>query len=137
MHAQPWILVGGDMLAFLLFGALGRASHGLEVSLGTAIGAAYPFALAWLGMGALLGVFRPARAARPLEAVKWAWITWVVSWPVGLLLRSLILQRPAPWTFALVVLGTNLVILGLWRAGYAWLAGSRGWSRPAAAGRTR
>lgn len=135
MHAQPFILVLGDLLAFLLFGALGRASHGLEVTLGTAIGAAYPFALAWLGMGLLLGAFRPARVARPLQAVKWAWITWVVAWPVGLLLRSLILQRPAPWTFGLVVLGTNLLILGLWRAGYAWVAGRQARTRPPAAGR--
>lgn len=134
---QPWILVAGDLLAFLLFGVLGRASHGLEVTILTAIGAAYPFALAWLGMGLLLGSFKPARVAGPLEAVKWAWITWILSWPVGLLLRSLILQRPVMWAFALVVFGTNLVILGLWRAGYAWLAGRQGWSRQAAAGRTR
>ncbi|HEY8531524.1 MAG TPA: DUF3054 domain-containing protein [Limnochorda sp.] len=134
---QPWILVAGDLLAFWLFGALGRASHGLEVTPVTAAGAAFPFALAWLGMGFLLGSFKPARVARPLEAVKWAWITWLVSWPVGLLLRSLILQRPVIWTFALVVFGTNLVMLGLWRAGYAWLAGRQGASGRAAAGRTR
>ncbi len=134
---QHVVLVVGDLLAFLLFGALGRASHGLEVSLGTAVGAASPFALAWLGMGLLLGTLRPERAARPLEAIKWAWLTWGGAWPVGLLLRSWILQRPIVWTFALVVLGTNLVILGLWRAAYGWLAGRQGWARAATAGRPR
>lgn len=121
------ILVIGDLLAFLFFGALGRESHGLEVNLGTAIGAAYPFALAWLVVGLFLGTLRPERAARPLDAVKWAWITWVAAWPVGHFLRSMILQRPVMVSFALVTLGTNLLILSLWRAVYAWLASRRGW----------
>lgn len=122
---QQVILVVGDLLAFLFFGALGRASHELELSLATAIGAAYPFALGWLVMGLILGTFRPERAVRPLEAVKWAWLTWVVAWVVGHFLRSLILQRPIMLSFALVTLGTNLVILGLWRAAYAWLVGRK------------
>lgn len=119
------VLIVGDMLAFLLFGALGRESHGLLVTLETAAGAAYPFALAWLVVGLFLGTLRPERAARPLDAVKWAWITWVAAWPVGHFLRSMILQRPVIVTFALVTLGTNLLILGLWRAAYAWLMGRR------------
>lgn len=126
---QQVILIVGDLLAFLLFGALGRDSHGLEVSLGSAIGAAYPFALAWLVVGFFLGTLRPERAARPLDAVKWAWITWAASWPVGHFLRSMILQRPVMVSFALVTLGTNLLILGLWRAAYGWLASRQGWVR--------
>lgn len=80
---QQVILVVGDLLAFLFFGALGRASHELELSLATAIGAAYPFALGWLVMGLILGTFRPERAVRPLEAVKWAWLTWVAACVYG------------------------------------------------------
>ena len=76
-------------------------------------------------MGLILGTFRPERAVRPLEAVKWAWLTWVAAWVVGHFLRSLILQRPIMLSFALVTLGTNLVILGLWRAAYAWLVGRK------------
>lgn len=126
---QQVILIVGDLLAFLLFGALGRDSHGLEVSLGSAIGAAYPFALAWLVVGFFLGTLRPERAARPLDAAKWAWITWAAAWPVGHFLRSMILQRPVMVSFALVTLGTNLLILGLWRAAYGWLASRQGWVR--------
>ena len=62
-----------------------------------------------------------------MEAVKWAWFTWAAAWPLGHFLRSMILQRPVMVSFALVTLGTNLLILGLWRAAYAWLAGRRGW----------
>src|SRR5690606_34224529 len=87
---QQVILVVGDLLAFLFFGALGRASHELELSLATAIGAAYPFALGWLVMGLILGTFRPERAVRPLEAVKWAWLTWVAAWVVGHFLGQLL-----------------------------------------------
>jgi len=125
------VLVVGDLLAFLLFGALGRESHGLEVTLATAVGAAYPFALAWLAAGLFLGTLRPERAAQPLDAVKWAWVTWVAAWPAGHFLRSMILQRPVLAAFALVTLGINLLILGLWRAAYAWLAGRLGWVRTA------
>ncbi len=119
------VLIVGDMLAFLLFGALGRESHGLEVSLRAAFGAAYPFALAWLVVGLFFGTLRPERAARPGEAVKWAWITWLAAWPVGHFLRSMILQRPVLVSFALVTLGINMLILGLWRAAYSWLIGRR------------
>lgn len=124
------ILIVGDLLTFLLFGALGRDSHGLDVTLGSAIGAAYPFALAWLVVGLILGTLRPERAARPLDALKWAWITWAAAWPGGHFLRSMILQRPVMVSFALVTLGTNLLILGLWRAAYGWLASRQGWARP-------
>lgn len=122
-------LIVGDLLAFLVFGALGRDSHGLEVTLGTAVGAAYPFAIAWFVVGFFLGTLRPQRAVTPVEAVKWSWITWIAAWPVGHFLRSMILQRPVIVTFALVTLGINLLILGLWRALYVWLAGRVGWAR--------
>ncbi|BAS27230.1 DUF3054 domain-containing protein [Limnochorda pilosa] len=126
LPAHRGILVAGDMVAFLVFGALGRASHGVAASLWGTVEAALPFALAWLVVGAGLHAFDPARLARPADAVKRTALTWLAAWPVGLLLRALLLQREVPWSFALVVLGTNLVILGLWRAGYAWTASRTG-----------
>ena len=57
------ILVFGDLLAFLFFGALGRESHGLEVNLGTAIGAAYP--LRWPGSWRALFSAPSGRSGRP------------------------------------------------------------------------
>src|SRR5690606_40575251 len=104
---QQVISVVGDLPAFLFFGALGRASHELELSLATAIGAAYPFVLGGLVMGRILGTFRPERAVRPLEAVTWAWLTWVAAWVVGHLLRSRMLQRAITLGFALATVGTD------------------------------
>src|SRR5690606_20651117 len=109
---QHVVLVVGDLLAFLLFGALGRASHGLGGSLGTAVGAASALALAWLGMGLLLGTLRLHGAARLQEAIDGDRRLWGGEWPVGLLVGSWGPQRHIVRTFALVGWGTNLVILG-------------------------
>lgn len=126
MHAHRITLIAGDLVAFLIFGALGRASHGMEVSLLSAANAVLPFVLAWLGVGAALKSFDPARLSRPLDGIKQAVLTWLPACPVGFVLRYFYLQRGTHWSFMVMVFVLNLVLLALWRAGYAWYAGRSG-----------
>jgi len=58
----------------------------------------------------------------PLRAA----LTWLAACPVGFVLRHLYLQRGTHWSFILMVFLMNLLLLGLWRAGYAWYAGRGG-----------
>lgn len=119
---QIALLVLGDCLAFLVFAAIGRRSHGYAAGFDALIevaGTAAPFILGWFIVAPFAGAFRPlpegprgevigAMAGRTLLA-------WALACPLGLLLRALILWREIPPSFAAVTFITNLIILGGWR----------------------
>jgi hypothetical protein len=57
-------------------------------------------------------------------------IAWLCSWPVALVLRWIFsVDHQVSIAFALVILFTNAVFLGVWRAIFALVEGMR--SRPA------
>jgi hypothetical protein len=116
------LLVAGDTLAFLLFAAIGRLSHGQASGLDTLLhvaGTATPFAAGWFAVAPFLGAFRPALVARPGPFLARTALAWLVAWPLGLLLRAIVLQRAIPLSFALVTFASVLVILAGWRALFA------------------
>jgi hypothetical protein len=118
-------LVGGDALAFLLFAAIGRSSHGAAAGLDALLqvaGTAAPFAIGWFAVAPLVGAFRPSVTARPRAMLGRTALAWLAAWPVGLVLRALALQRGIPLSFAVVTLVTVLVILGVWRGLFALAA---------------
>jgi hypothetical protein len=121
-------LVAGDAVAFMIFAAIGRASHaeaaGLSALLQVAETAA-PFMVAWFAAAPFLGAFRPDVAAAPRRMLARTALAWLVAWPIGLGLRALIRQSGIPLTFALITLVTVLCILGLWRALFALVASRR------------
>jgi hypothetical protein len=122
------LLAGGDALAFLVFSALGRASHseaaGLDAIMAVAETAA-PFAIGWFAVAPLAGAFKPEVVGRPRRMLARTALAWLLAWPLGLLLRALIRQAGIPLSFALVTLITNLLILLSWRGAFAWLASRR------------
>ena len=108
-----WILLMGDVAVFHLQVALGFRSHGLPFQPGRIAEVALPFWSSWILLAWILGWARtpdtpPGRVAR----------TWWVAWPLSLFLRMLLLHRPVPLSFALVVLITLTVFLTAWR----WMA---------------
>lgn len=119
------LLFAGDFVALLLFAALGRTSHGLTLTPGEIVTTALPFLVVWYPVGLWLRAFRADAVASPLAAARRAALAWLLAWPLGLQLRALILQRSVPFTFALLVLLTNLALLVGWRTAYAfWLSRS-------------
>lgn len=118
MSRQRWILWGGDLLVFLLFAALGRASHGLLNEgpvLWGIVRAAAPFFLAWamVAWAARLDRVDPARS--PGQVTLRVGFAWLGAGILGLILRSLALGRPAPLPFAAITLTGNGLLLILWR----------------------
>jgi hypothetical protein len=121
-------LVAGDAVAFLIFAAIGRASHaeaaGLDALLQVAETAA-PFMAGWFVAAPFLGAFRPDVIAAPRRMLARTALAWLVAWPIGLGLRALIRQSGIPISFALVTLITVLCILALWRGIFAGVASRR------------
>ncbi len=111
-------LLALDLLAVLVFAAIGRASHAEDLT-GTLLTAA-PFALG-AGVGALV-----ARSWRAPLAWRSGLITWAGAVVVGLALRAVLYER-LPLSFAIVATVSLGVLLLGWR-GLARLVGARGTS---------
>jgi Protein of unknown function (DUF3054) len=122
------LLIAGDVLAFLIFAAIGRASHN-EAAGFTALAqvaeTAAPFAIGWFVAAPLIGAFRAEVVVRPRRMLARTALAWLLAWPLGLLLRALIRQTGIPFSFAIVTLITNLLILLGWRGVFTWLASRR------------
>jgi len=118
-------LAAGDLLAFNLVTAIGLLSHskltGLD-ALGEVVTVAAPFAIGWFLVAPLAGAFRADIAGRPGRILPRAALAWLIALPIGLLLWSLIRQRPVQPAFAVVTFFTNLLVLLGWRGVFAWLA---------------
>jgi hypothetical protein len=122
------LLAGGDILAFLIFAAIGRASHseaaGID-ALAQIAETAAPFAIGWFVVAPLAGAFDGDIATRPRRMLGRTALAWLLAWPLGLLLRALIRQSGIPLSFAIITLLTNMLILLGWRGAVAWLTSRR------------
>jgi hypothetical protein len=122
------LLAAGDALAFMVFSAIGRASHSEAAGLAAlaqVAETAAPFAIGWFVVAPLAGAFRAEIVAQPRRMLTRTALGWLLAWPVGLLLRALIRQTSIPLSFAIVTLITNMLILLGWRGAFVWLAGRR------------
>ena len=116
------VLAAGDLVCFLLFAALGRASHEESVLGPFFLGplqTAAPFLATWAVAAPLAGAYNAHHTARPRGAILRALLAWAVADPLGVLLRSLILQRPVQLSFIVVAFLSNAAILSVWRGLYA------------------
>lgn len=92
-------LLIGDLLILLVFSAVGRISHSMIPDLSSVINTTIPFAVAWLAVGALTGIFKPASVEGVGRAFKTTLLTLVIAGPLGVLLRSLLLGKLPFYTF--------------------------------------
>ena len=119
------ILAAGDLVAFNVVTTIGLLSHGELTgldALGQVAIVAAPFAIGWFLIAPFAGAFRADIAGQPRRILPRAALAWLIALPIGLLLWSLIRQRPIQAPFAVVTFITNLVVLLGWRAAFAWLA---------------
>jgi FlaA1/EpsC-like NDP-sugar epimerase len=127
-RSRPLLLIIGDALAFLLFSAIGRSSHSQAAGLDAIVqvaNTAAPFLLGWYIVAPFTGVYRNATTSTPRQMLVRTALTWLIACPVGLVLRAIYLQREIPLSFALVTFGVHLLIMVLWRGGWAWFESRR------------
>ena len=116
-------LVVGDALAFLIFAAIGRSSHGEATGLAAipqiALTAA-PFAAAWFIVAPFAGAYRRELTAQPRKMAIRTILAWLLSWPVAMALRGIFVDHAVPpISFALITLIFNTFILLIWRWPFA------------------
>lgn len=119
-------LIVGDVLVFLIFAITGRQSHneaiGLDAFLQILVTAA-PFALAWFVVAPFLGAYKRGLEIQPRKMALYTLRSWVVAWPLGIILRAFIENHLSAWTFWVVSLIAVSVLLLAWRWPFA-LSGS-------------
>lgn len=118
-------LIGGDILVLLLFTWVGERSHnlpGLDIRAVRTVAA--PFMMAWFVIAPWLGLFRAEVSQSWRKLVPRLWLAWIITGPLGALLRSLFLGRPISEginpTFVLVTIGVAGLMMLAWRLGYGW-----------------
>ncbi len=125
------LLIGGDLLALLLFVWIGRSSHSLSATdIKAALVTAAPFVISWFLVAPWFGLFRNEVSQNWRKLVPRLLLAWVIiGGPLALVLRALFLGRPVPAgiipIFAAITLSITTLFLLIWRLGYAWWAYSR------------
>lgn len=119
---QKWgkvaLLAGGDVLAILIFSAIGRLSHGFSVFDTETLRTADPFIAGWFLSAYFLGGY--GEDGRGLNgqnnAVMAAVKSWALGIPLGIFIRSTNVGHMPPTNFILVTMGSTAVLLIGWRA---------------------
>jgi Protein of unknown function (DUF3054) len=127
------LLIAGDTLSFLLFAILGIQQHnqrlgsGIVASVGLVISVAFPFAAGWFLVSPFLHAFKRSYTSGIGSMLRQTETAWLCSWPVALVLRWIFsADHQVPPSFALVILVTNAVFLGVWRTIFVLVEGARG-----------
>jgi hypothetical protein len=114
------LLAAGDLLAILLFVAVGEYTHGYNplVDVGRVAGTFAPFLVGWLLMAGAAGLYAsdaPTTLGRTLGVTLLSWVLAVV---VAQAVRATsVFHGNAAVTFAIVSVIVGGVLLCLWRAG--------------------
>ncbi|UFJ42313.1 DUF3054 domain-containing protein [Brevibacillus humidisoli] len=114
------VVILGDLLAFLLFAYIGKASHAHQITLLGIVETAAPFFLSWLFVGWLLKVFQPAAYQSVAIAAKKTLMVWLFAGIAGLALRSILLLHIPDWPFMVITMVTIAIFLLVWRTVFAW-----------------
>lgn len=123
----------GDTLVFLIFATIGIRSHDEALSVPKVLITAVPFIVAWFLVSPFIGAFRRGLELQPGKMVQRTLLAWLASWPVALLLRSLVEYidgttvgwKFPPLSFALVALIINTLFFLIWRWPFAFISRKR------------
>jgi hypothetical protein len=116
---SPRSLLIGDAIAVALFAVIGLATHDEGITAGGVARNALPILAAWFVVAAFAGTY-----ARP--GLRTMLITWGIAVPVGVVIRAIVLSRPADGSqivFAIVTMTVTLVLLLGWRSIAAMVSG--------------
>jgi hypothetical protein len=130
------VLATLDLIALLVFAAVGKASHAagdgtsiLQEATAVVLTAS-PFIASWLGTSFVTGVYQTMNLKINGEGwLAWSWKQtiqgWIVAIPLGCVGRGLIKGYFPPIPFVIVTMVATLVILGLTRTAYHFVVIAR------------
>ncbi|XP_024030369.1 uncharacterized protein LOC21387291 [Morus notabilis] len=115
---QVALFSGGDVLALLLFAAIGRFNHGFSVFDVETLRTADPFIAGWFLSAYFLGGYGEDGRGRngTSKGVVVTAKSWAVGIPLGLIIRAATTGHFPPFNFILVTMGSTAVLLVGWRA---------------------
>jgi hypothetical protein len=124
------LLLAGDLVALVVFAVIGRRSHeeatGLD-AVASVLGTAMPFLLGWLAATLLVGMASegglPARSGGPAGTLRETGRTWVVAFPIAVVLRAAFLGRWSPLSFYVVAFLAPFALIAVWRVVFALVGG--------------
>lgn len=119
MQGLLWI---GDLLTLVIFTLVGFWTHdNLGAGLQRMLATFGPMLVAWLVAAVPAGALdvTTARDLRQLWRPGWAML---LAGPLAVILRGLILNRPVAPVFALVLAGSGVIAIFIWRGLFALLA---------------
>jgi hypothetical protein len=128
------VLLAGDLVALALFAILGGNAHNEAVgfeAVRAVAGTAAPFLIGWFVTSLPLGVLRPTATSTPAQMIRDTLATWVVAFPLAMLLRGLALSRTSPLSFYIVACSFPLLLLLAWRLAVTFIDTRRGFRGPA------
>ena len=119
------ILIGGDLLALLLFTWVGRSSHSLpSMAVFAGLITAAPFVISWFLLAPWFGLFRVEVSQSWQKFVPRILVLWLIGGPLAGLLRALFLGRSIPGgiipIFVVVTMTVASLFMLVWRLGYSW-----------------
>jgi hypothetical protein len=119
-------LIIGDIVVFMVFAVSGMNSHKIAINALNVFLVALPFIAAWFIVAPFTGAFRRDLAAQPRKMAVRTLLSWLVAWPVSMLLRGIFVDHTVPpWTFMLIALIANAVFLLIWRVPFALVRSRR------------
>ena len=123
MRSQ-WILIGGDVFVITLFVILGLNSHG-GISLEGWTRNAAPLTASWLVIGLALGAYHTEIATNLTAILPRVAIAWPIAAITGLVARYLVVDHGLEFSFIIVTVLINLVMLLAWRSAYTFVFPSK------------
>jgi hypothetical protein len=118
-------LILGDAATLLIFALLGRRAHSMGSALDDIIGTALPFVIGWFLVAPFTGALGPRATRSTRQAALCAVLTWLIAFPLGLLIRIPLVGRVAHPSFMIVAGAFTLVTLVLWRVIFAEVSSAR------------
>ncbi len=114
------LLVAGDIVVFIVFAIIGRRSHSETGNIFGPVITALPFAAGWFLVAPFVGAFKRGLERDTGKFALRTFLAWLAAWPVAMLLRGIFVDKGVPpWTFALITLISNSILLQIWRVPFS------------------
>ncbi len=120
------ILIAGDVIAMVLWVALGLASHRMSDNwFQNVVRIVAPFLIGWVVVAPFTRVYDLGALRRPFTFMRRSATCWFLATILGLALRATLFGSGFVPVFAAVTLVVTAVLVLGWRAVFMW------WARPA------